>query len=95
MATRSDLFSKLTRLDTTKFIVYCENQDETTDVACEMFTPGCSPWLKNVAWLSSQLFLFLFLVFGIGRRECGLIIFQIITPRSRGLQAWTSSMRMT
>ena len=32
---------------------YFENLRETTVLACEMFTSGCRPWLKNVAYLSS------------------------------------------
>ena len=32
-----------------------ENLRETTVLACEMFTSGCRPWLKNVACLSSLL----------------------------------------
>ena len=34
---------------------YFENLRETTVLACEMFTSGCRPWLKNVACLSSLL----------------------------------------
>ena len=32
---------------------YFENLGETNALACEMFTSGCRPWLKNVACLSS------------------------------------------
>ena len=32
---------------------YFENLGETNFLACKMFTPGCRPWLKNVACLSS------------------------------------------
>ena len=32
-----------------------ENLRETTVQACEMFTSGCRPWLKNVACLSSLI----------------------------------------
>ena len=32
-----------------------ENLAETTVLACEMFTSGCRPWLKNLACLSSLL----------------------------------------
>ena len=35
---------------------YFENLSNTPVVACEMFTSGCRPWLKNVACLSSLLF---------------------------------------
>ena len=34
---------------------YFENLRETTALACEMFTSGCRPWLKNVACLSSLI----------------------------------------
>ena len=36
-----------------------ENLRETTVLACEMFTSGCRPWLKNVACLSSLVFLYM------------------------------------
>ena len=32
-----------------------ENMVDTTVLACEMFTSGCRPWLKNVACLSSLI----------------------------------------
>ena len=32
-----------------------ENLGKTTVLACEMFTSGCLPWLKNVACLSSLM----------------------------------------
>mgnify|MGYP006862601755 CR=1 FL=1 len=34
---------------------YFENLGETNALACEMFTSGCRPWLKNVACLSSLI----------------------------------------
>ena len=33
---------------------YFENLGTTTAQACEMFSSGCRPWLKNVACLSSR-----------------------------------------
>ena len=35
--------------------VYFENLGKTTVLACELFTSGCRPWLKNVACLSSLM----------------------------------------
>ena len=32
---------------------YLENMGETNVLVCNMFTSGCRPWLKNIAYLRS------------------------------------------
>lgn len=64
-ATGSELFLYLTCLCTATFVVlkylstssgnYYENLGELSVQACEMFTCGICPWLKNIACLSALL----------------------------------------
>ena len=66
--TESVLFSYFTCLHTTTLIFLSlfalvetisdfENLGETNILTCKMFTSGCRPWLKNVACVSSLIFL--------------------------------------